>query len=163
MLHNEQSESGQFEQASWQRIGAPFSIDAETGCLDFREAHVTLAPAMPETDFLHICPSASVIDGKSDDGWHRYSFRQSLHDDQYLGVTVYFRDGRLKCISFGYMPESEADWSKWSPGREQERAKKFQEELSQQLGKIGSFAWGSANAGFDAKGGASSIWVVYTT
>ena len=161
MLHNEQSGSGQFEQARWQTPTTPFSMDPETGCIDFHEAHVTLFPAMPETEFRNGCPNAEVVDAGHDDEWRRYSFRQRLHDEQYLGITVYFREEKLKCVSFGYMPEADADWSKWSPEREQERAGKFQDELTRQLGKIGSFAWGSANAGFDSKGGASSIWVVY--
>jgi len=158
MFHKEQSQ--EFEHPSWQRTGAPFTMDPMTGCIDFREAHITLAPGMTEESFLRASGNTATI-VSSNDGWHRYSMSQSLHDDQYLNVKVYFRDGRLKCISFAYISQDEILGAEWSSAREQERAAEFQKDLQQQLGKIGSFTWGSANAGFDDKGGPASIWMVY--
>src|SRR5579883_1403941 len=116
MFYKERLGSNQFEHPSWQRVSAPFTMDPMTGCIDFREAHITLAPCMAEESFLRVCGNTATIDA-GNDGWHRYSLHECLHDDQYLSITVYFRDGRLKCISFAYLPQDEVHGAEWSSER----------------------------------------------
>jgi hypothetical protein len=78
-----------------------------------------------------------------------------------LGVSFFFLDGLLERVSFGYLPEDEADWSTWSQEKELARAEDFRGEIVRQLGRQGRFPWGSADAGYDGKAAAAHLWVTY--
>jgi hypothetical protein len=142
-------------------MDAPFQIDLENGTLTFTQVPLRLTPRQYLATFLAMDAATRARDGGINDRWQRYQLRQHLEDGQALGISLYFFNAQLAKVSFGYIPEDEADWSKWSEKKELARAENYRGEIVRQLGRRGRFPWGSADAAYDNKAGAARLWVNY--
>ena len=115
-------------------LDAPFEIDLESGLLKFPQLPLTLAPKQSLAVFLATDVGARAQEWGSNDGWQRYRLRQHLGDGGVLGIFLFFFNACLTKIRFGYLPESERDWSDWSKERELARADTYQREIVRHLG-----------------------------
>jgi len=143
---------------------APFEINLRTGSLNFPVLEMTLTSRQSLHAFLVTDAGRNAVDGGGNGGWQRYHFhRRPLPDGRVLGVSLFFFEGCLAQVTFGYRPESESSWSNWSEKQERARAEIYQRDLAQQLGRTGQFPWGKAGAGYDDKAAAAILWVNYTS
>jgi hypothetical protein len=142
-------------------MNAPFEIDRETGTLHFPHLALTLAPKQELAHFLATGIAARAKKGFTNQEWQWYLLRQNIGDGQGLWVSLGFSYDWITQVSFGYGPESEWDWSKWSKEKELARSDEYQRELERQLGSRGQFPWGIANAGYDDKAASAEIFVRY--
>ena len=143
-------------------MNAPFEIDANSGTLRFTGLQLVLESNQSLEEFLATEAATRAEQGRENGGWQPYNFwRQPLGDGRVLGVSVYFFQGRLSKVIFGYLSEDESDWSKWSKERELARADTYRQELSRQLGRLGRFPWGFVGAGYDEKSAGARLFVRY--
>lgn len=142
-------------------MDAPFEIDRETGTLRFPHLGLTLTPRQSLDDFRATEVGAHATNRGSNDGWQRYHLLQPFGEGMSLSVSLYYFNAFLMMVHFGYLPESERNWSAWSKERELARAESYQREIARQLGRRGHFLWGRTDGYYDDKAASAGIFVKY--
>jgi hypothetical protein len=155
------AKEAQFHSLDDLHLDAPFEIDPESGILTFAELALALAPKQPLAAFLATDAGAHAEDGGCNGGWRRYHLRHDLEDGRLLSASLFFFNGCLTMVRFGYGSKSAFSWSGWSKKRELARDADYQNEIDRQLGRQGRFPWGVAKAVFDEKAGWARLVIKY--
>jgi tetratricopeptide (TPR) repeat protein len=97
----------------------------------------------------------------ANDGWQRYSIRESIPGDRKLGMFLIFLNGRLSKLGFSWCQQDET-WDNWTEARDLAWRKEYQQALDSQLGGQIDFPWGRASVIQDSKSGGTDIWIDYS-
>jgi hypothetical protein len=140
-------------------------INKETGEIRFTST-LNVSPktvfgvAMALTDGLQ----RSVDDMKNGWKWIRLKAVESDTAQYHIGLA--FNNGNLQLLDFTIDPKdsdpSDYGYENWSAEKEQNRLKKFEQWLTNEIGQQRSFDWGKIQAVYDPKSSFSSIVVHYT-
>lgn len=103
-----------------------------------------------------------VVDNKN--GWKWLTSRNVDVDGNYVIISLGFYADALKQVGLLVAKERfdlTANWDSWSESHELDILKELRHWLINELGREGLFEWGEAQAGYDPKGGFSSISLRY--
>lgn len=140
-------------------------INRETGEIRFTDTLVVspkidIGEAMVLTEGLQ----RSLDDMKN--GWKWIRLKAVKSDTAQYHIGLAFNNGNLKVLDFVVDPKdsdlSDYGYENWSAEKEQNRLKKFEQWLTNEIGQQRSFDWGKIQAFFDPKASFSSIGVNYT-
>ncbi|WP_321290165.1 hypothetical protein [uncultured Sunxiuqinia sp.] len=139
-------------------------INKETGEIRFTST-LNASPEMNFSDAMALTDDLqkSVDDMKNGWKWIRLKAVESDIAQYHIGLA--FNEGDLQCLDFTVDPKdsdlSDYGYENWSAEKEQNRLKKFEQWLTNEIGQKRSFDWGEIQALYDPKASFSSIVVNY--
>ena len=142
---------------------APFAIERATGAIHVRNSRLVLRRALPKMDFLESdlygCVSKSRLFPLANGVGQ--AFTVSWQDPEFKRVYLWlaFENDRLGWVNFGWGPPITT--AEWTAERIESEVVRYRDFMTQQLGSIRTFPWGTAHAGRDDKAGAPTMGVRY--
>ena len=140
-------------------------INKETGEIRF----TSTLNVCPETDFGEAMALTDNLQRSVDDmknGWKWIRLKAVESDTAQYHIGLAFNNGNLQLLDFVIDPNdsdlSDYSYDKWSAEKEQNRLKKLEQWLTNEIGQQRSFDWGKIQALYDPKSSFSSIVVNYT-
>jgi hypothetical protein len=99
---------------------------------------------------------------KIGNGYNWYSLPLLKDDDFTMGISVCFFHGKLAHVSLAAVDdEFGTSWDDWTEEKEHKRVKKTKQWLNRNDLRIGVYAWGTVDCGYDVKAdlGSANIWL----
>ena len=132
---------------------------------DFEFRHPTglsISRHLSETELILALPEAGASKTDMHTGWVWYRLPPFKDGEVVVGITLGFHSGVLESVTLtDAHSKYGAGWSEWSEENELLRAVSISAWLSSKGYPVGTFAWGSVWAGYDAKGGFGAASVQY--
>lgn len=135
-------------------------INKTNGCLTFEE--VVLSPQTAYTSLRLAFPNNNIWEVGNGYVWIYFS--DIVIADKTFHLSVCFFHEQLHSVDFWFQCKGEkniADWNEWSEEYELAQQRKFDQWLTEQIGKERRFTWGTIGAYYDRKSATSGIAANY--
>lgn len=138
-------------------------IDKKTGNIELATGQV-IYPSMSLERIKSMGIGESQTEREIGNGWIWHDVRNVQIQDQYFSIAFAFYNNKLNIITLiinntRFNSNNGAD--PWSEKEEMQRAIIFNNWLNAEIGSERTFSWGEVWAGYDPKGGFSSITIRY--
>ncbi len=135
-------------------------LDLETGCFHLSDS-IRVGLDISYADLVELVPQHKTVDIKNGYAW--IYFKDINIDALNFYVHVCFYNGSLFLIDFGFTePEQEnKTWADWTEENELKRKERYENWLTETIGKNRLFSWGTVSTYYDPRGGNSSMRMKY--
>ena len=138
-------------------------IDPKTGSIALSETlQIKAGDTITAVKQVNLVDNQTVIDRQN--GWKWLVVKNLLVNEQYYILSFGFLADALKQIELIVSKDRfdlSANWSDWSETNELKLLTELRIWVKNELGREGTFDWGSIRATYDKKGGSSSINITY--
>jgi hypothetical protein len=138
-------------------------IDRKTGNIEVASGKV-INPSMSFEEVIRMGLGESQAEKDIGNGWVWHDVKNVKIDDQYFNISFAFYNNKLNTITLVFSNtkyDSNKGSEPWSEKEELQKAIIFNNWLFAEVGSERTFNWGQAGAGYDPKGGFSSIVIRY--